>query len=50
MARNPGRIVNDYVIDLPRPRLLSVRAAPEFSNYLVQIRDVFTRLGVLKAD
>jgi NitT/TauT family transport system ATP-binding protein len=50
MARNPGRIVNEYVIDLPRPRALAVRAAPEYSRYLTQIRDEFTRLGVLKAE
>jgi NitT/TauT family transport system ATP-binding protein len=50
MAGNPGRIVNEYIIDIPRPRPLSVRAAPEFSSYLVKIQDVFTRLGVLRAD
>ena len=50
MARNPGRIVNEYAIDLPRPRSFAVRAAPEYGLYLTQIRDEFTRLGVLKAE
>ena len=50
MARNPGRIINEYKIDLPRPRSLAVRAAPEYSGYLTQIRNEFTRLGVLKAE
>lgn len=50
MARNPGRIVNEYRIDLPRPRTQSVRASPEFNSYLVEIRDEFERLGVLKSD
>ncbi|MGI8525562.1 MAG: ABC transporter ATP-binding protein [Pseudolabrys sp.] len=50
MARNPGRIVNDFAINLPRPRALALRAAPEFNDYLTRISDVFTRLGVLKAE
>jgi NitT/TauT family transport system ATP-binding protein len=50
MARSPGRIVNAYHINLPRPRSLAVRSAPEYNRYLTEIRDEFTRLGVLKAE
>jgi NitT/TauT family transport system ATP-binding protein len=50
MARNPGRIENDYRIDLPRPRSLAVRGAAEYSGYLTEIRNEFARLGVLKAE
>jgi NitT/TauT family transport system ATP-binding protein len=50
MARNPGRVVNEYKIDLPRPRAQAVRAGPDFNSYLVAIRDEFERLGVLKSD
>jgi len=50
MARNPGRIENDYRIDLPRPRSLAVRGAAEYSRYLTELRNEFARLGVLKAE
>jgi NitT/TauT family transport system ATP-binding protein len=50
MARNPGRIENEYRIDLPRPRSLAVRGAAEYSRYLTELRNEFARLGVLKAE
>lgn len=50
MGRNPGRFLGDYRIDLPRPRTLSVRGLPEFNDYLVRLREVFTSLGMMKKE
>jgi NitT/TauT family transport system ATP-binding protein len=50
MAKNPGRIVAEYVIDLPRPRTLSVRGSPEFATYIAEIHEVFAKLGVLRTE
>lgn len=38
MDRNPGRIVDDIRIDLPRPRALSIRESSEFGAYVGHIR------------
>ncbi|MCZ7934809.1 ABC transporter ATP-binding protein [Agrobacterium leguminum] len=48
LDRHPGRIVEILDIDLPRPRELSVREAPEFGRYSGHIRQVFTKLGIFK--
>ncbi|CAN5182386.1 ABC transporter ATP-binding protein [soil metagenome] len=37
MAARPGRIIADVTIDLPRPRVLEVKRAPEFTRYEEQI-------------
>ena len=50
MARNPGRIVAEFSIDLPRPRRLAVRGSPEFAGYIARIHGEFAQLGVLRAD
>jgi NitT/TauT family transport system ATP-binding protein len=50
MARNPGRIVAQCTIDLPRPRRLAVRGSPEFAAYIARIHSEFQRFGVLRAD
>lgn len=50
MSRNPGRIIETFTIDLPRPRRLAIRETPEFARYLSQIRGVFMSLGILKED
>ena len=47
MASRPGRIVADLRIDLPRPRELSIRDSPRFTEFNAQIRRVFENLGVL---
>ena len=49
MARNPGRVAEIIPIDLPRPRLLSVRQTEEFGRYVRHIRDIFASMGVVKA-
>ena len=48
MAADPGRIVENIVIDLPRPRTLDSRETPEFGYYSKRIRRVFEELGILK--
>jgi len=48
MDRNPGRIIEDMRIELPRPRTLAVRETPEFSAYNARIRHIFAKLGIIK--
>jgi NitT/TauT family transport system ATP-binding protein len=49
MGRNPGRIVEEVSIDLPRPRSLSVRDSTAFTKYTAKIRQVMTDIGALRA-
>jgi NitT/TauT family transport system ATP-binding protein len=44
----PGRIVDELVIDLPRPRHLSVRETPEFAAYTGRIRSTLEAMGVIR--
>ncbi len=48
MSPPPGRIDRIFNIDLPRPRRLAMRAAPEFLEYSGQIMDLFLARGVLR--
>jgi NitT/TauT family transport system ATP-binding protein len=48
MSRSPGRVVEDVVIDLERPRPLSIRETPVFARYVAQIRQTFEGLGMLR--
>ncbi|MEA2488254.1 MAG: NitT/TauT family transport system ATP-binding protein [Acidobacteriota bacterium] len=48
MASRPGRIEAIVHIDLPRPRTLSTRELPEFSQYVRDIRQVLERSGTLR--
>ena len=50
MSRNPGRVIETFTIDLPRPRRLAIRETPEFAHHMSQIRGVFMSLGILKED
>jgi NitT/TauT family transport system ATP-binding protein len=50
MSRNPGRVAEIIQIDIPRPRPLSVRNTPHFGEYAQHIRNLFTELGVVKAE
>ena len=47
MTPRPGRIDSVIDIELPRPRTLAMRDAPQFSAYTRQIRDLFLASGVL---
>jgi NitT/TauT family transport system ATP-binding protein len=48
MSRSPGRVVDTVTVDLPRPRDLSIRETPEFSQYVARIRRVFESFGMLR--
>lgn len=48
MSNNPGRIVEEIKIDLPRPRPAHLGEYPEFSAYAERIYKIFAKLGVYK--
>lgn len=48
MDKNPGRIAEIMEIDLPRPRTLADREAPEFVAYVRRLRSIFESLGIMK--
>jgi len=45
MSARPGRIIDDVVIDLPRPRPLEAMNSPEFGTYVARIRTLFQLRG-----
>ena len=49
MTARPGRIAEIIDIDLPRPRELVVRDAPEFTRYTGRVRELFMQHGILRA-
>jgi len=50
MSPRPGRVEETIQIDLPRPRTMSIRDAPEFTDYNRRIRRIFQASGVLTED
>jgi NitT/TauT family transport system ATP-binding protein len=48
MSKSPGRIVDEIVIDLPRPRPAHLGEYPSFNAYSERIHDAFRRMGVLR--
>lgn len=48
MSTSPGRIVEEIVIDLPRPRPAHLGEYPDFSSYAKRIYTIFEKLGVYK--
>jgi NitT/TauT family transport system ATP-binding protein len=48
MTARPGKIAEMIDIDLPRPRELLVRDAPEFTRYTGRVRELFMQHGILK--
>jgi NitT/TauT family transport system ATP-binding protein len=48
MTSRPGRVADVIDIDLPRPRRLTLREAPEFTRYTAHVRDVFMQHGILR--
>jgi NitT/TauT family transport system ATP-binding protein len=48
MSPNPGRVIEDMTVNLPRPRPLAVRATPEFNHYVAPLQALFKRVGVFK--
>jgi len=47
MTPSPGEIVDEIVIELPRPRPIVLGDAPEFAAYVDRIYAHFERMGVL---
>ncbi|MBL8589953.1 MAG: ABC transporter ATP-binding protein [Methylobacteriaceae bacterium] len=47
MSPSPGEVVDDIVVDLPRPRPLVFGDAPQFTGYVDRIHRHFQRLGIL---
>ena len=48
MSKSPGTIVDEVVIDLPRPRPAYLGEYPEFSAYADRIYTLFKKLGVYR--
>lgn len=48
MSKSPGTIVEEIVIDLPRPRPAHLGEYAEFSRYADRIYKIFSQLGVYK--
>ena len=48
MSANPGRVVEEVPIDIPRPRSLDVRETPAFGTYSKHIRRLFESMGLLR--
>ncbi len=44
----PGRLVEEVVVDLPRPRHLSVREDPEYAALVGRIRTLLEEMGVIR--
>ena len=47
LGPRPARIHEIVEVDLPRPRRLKVRQAPEFAHYTQKILDLFQAQGIL---
>ncbi len=48
MGRSPGRVVDIFEVNLPRPRTLASRETPEFIGLCSRIRQSFERLGLMR--
>jgi NitT/TauT family transport system ATP-binding protein len=49
MTPRPGRIVDDVIVDLGRPRCLDMMTTPDFGRHVKRIRDHFGTPGVFAA-
>ncbi|MCP1337145.1 ABC transporter ATP-binding protein [Futiania mangrovi] len=47
MSNRPGQVLDDIKVDLPKPRTLSIREEPAFTEITRRIREHFERAGVL---
>ena len=48
MSPSPGEVVEEIVIEIPRPRPIVLGDVPEFAGYVDRIHRHFERLGVLQ--
>ena len=46
----PGRVVDEVIVDLPRPRRMALRETSEFGALVGRVRDQLTRMGVIRDD
>lgn len=46
----PGRIVEEVVVDLPRPRRMAARETPEFGRAVRRVRERLSQMGVIRED
>lgn len=44
----PGQIVDQVEVDLPRPRRLAIRESPEFGELVRRVRDQLSRMGIIR--
>lgn len=49
LSRGPGRIAELVMVDLPRPRALTIRDSPTFAAHVAHIRATFAGLGLVAA-
>jgi NitT/TauT family transport system ATP-binding protein len=47
MSPSPGEVIDDIMVELPRPRPIVLGDAPEFGAYVDRIHRQFERMGVL---
>jgi len=47
MSPNPGEVVDEIIVDLPRPRPIALAESPDFAAYADRIYGHFERMGVL---
>lgn len=47
MSPNPGEVVDEITVDLPRPRPLALVESSDFASYVDRIYGHFERMGVL---
>jgi NitT/TauT family transport system ATP-binding protein len=47
MSPSPGEVVDDIMVDLPRPRPIMLGDAPQFGAYVDRIHRQFERMGIL---
>lgn len=46
----PGQVVDEVVVDLPRPRTVEVRETADFRRLVSRVRQQFTAMGVIRSD
>jgi NitT/TauT family transport system ATP-binding protein len=47
MSPSPGQVVDEIMVQLPRPRPIVLGDAPEFASYVDRIHKHFERMGIL---
>ena len=50
MSPRPGRVIEKFTVELPRPRTLEIMSSPEFGRYTLKIRGMLASAGGKSAD